>query len=291
MKGLIITNPYDYSLANRRKVGRMVSEFENLKVSTEVVANDKFLAYLDNGKAKADVRADFALYFDKDRYVAQLLEMCGIRVFNSSQALAVCDDKMQTHIALANCGIPMPTTLAGTLCYNPRGKLQYSYLKQAADTLDFPLVVKECYGSYGEQVYLAKTMDELVLITERIKFKPYIFQQFAADSAGKDMRVIVIGGKTVCGMIRQSVNGDFRSNTQLGGKAAACDVPRDIALLCERVSKIIGLDYCGVDILLSSAPMVCEVNSNAMFNAMEQSSGVNVARKYCEHIIRTVNNA
>lgn len=289
MKGLIITNPYDFGLAQRHKVRRMVSELDNLGVFGDLVTNDRFLTYIDNGEIKADLKVDFALYLDKDKYVAQMLEMCGIRVFNSARATATCDDKMLTHIALANSGIPMPKTLSGALCYNPQGKVSWQYLHQAVEMLGLPLVVKECYGSYGEQVYLAHTMDELREIVERIKMKPYILQQFVADSAGRDMRVIVIGGKVICGMLRQSET-DFRSNAHLGGKATACDVPQDIAAMCERASKIIGLDYCGVDVLLSDTPMICEVNSNAMFNAMEQATNVNVARKYCEHIVRTVKN-
>lgn len=290
MKGLIITNPYDFGLAQRHKVRRMVSELDNLGVFGELVTNDRFLTYIDNGEVKADFKkVDFALYLDKDKYVAQMLEARGIRVFNSAAATATCDDKMLTHIALADSGIPMPKTLSGALCYNPQGKVSWQYLNQAIDMLGLPLIVKECYGSYGEQVYLARTMEELREIVERIKLKPYIFQQYVAQSAGRDMRVIVIGGKVICGMLRESAT-DFRSNAHLGGKATACDVPRDIASMCERAAKIIGLDYCGIDVLLSDTPQICEVNSNAMFNAMEQATNINVARKYCEHIVRTVNN-
>lgn len=289
MKGIIITNSYDFGLAQRRKTRRMISELDNLGVFVDVVTNDNFLAYIDNGDVKCDLKVDFALYFDKDKYVAQMLEKRGLRVFNSAQATAVCDDKMLTHIALADCGIPMPVTMSGSLCYNKDGKPSREYLGKALDTLGLPLVIKECYGSYGEQVYLARTADELTAIVERIKMKPYLFQQFVERSAGRDMRVIVIGGKVVCGAIRQSQT-DFRSNAHLGGKATACDVPTDIAAMCERAAKIIGLDYCGIDVLLGDTPLICEVNSNAMFNAMEQATNINVARKYSEHIVRTIKN-
>lgn len=289
MKGLIITNPYDFGLAQRHKTRRMESELYNLGVFTEVVTNDCFLAYIDNGEVKSNLKVDFALYFDKDKYIAEMLEKQGIRVFNTARATAICDDKMLTHLALANCGIPMPKTLSGALCYNSDGKPSRKYLQKAAEMLGLPVVVKECYGSYGEQVYLARTMDELTALVERIKMKPYVFQQFVEQSAGRDMRVIVIGGKTVCGMLRQSQT-DFRSNAHLGGTATACDVPADVAAMCERAAKIIGLDYCGIDVLLADTPLICEVNSNAMFNAMEQATNVNVARKYSEHIVRTIKN-
>ena len=289
MKGLIITNPYDFNLSQRHKTRRMASELDNLGVFVDVVSNDKFLAYIENGEVKSDLKIDFALYFDKDKYVAEMLEMRGIRVFNSARATAICDDKMLTHITLANSGIPMPTTLSGSLCYNSQGKVDYNHLKKAADILGLPLVVKECYGSYGEQVYLARTMEELIQIVERIKLKPYLFQQYVAASHGRDMRVIVIGGKVICAMLRTSQT-DFRSNAKLGGKCEPCEVPSDVAAMCERAAKIIGLDYCGIDVLLSDKPQICEVNSNAMFNAMEQATNINVARKYSEHIVRVIKN-
>ena len=74
MKGLIITNPFDVNMSQRHKTRRMASELDNLGVFVDVVANDNFLAYIDNGEVTSDLKADFALYFDKDKYVAEMWE-------------------------------------------------------------------------------------------------------------------------------------------------------------------------------------------------------------------------
>lgn len=287
MKGIIITNPFDGCSTQLYKVKRMSEEFAKLDVNAEVVSNDQFVTYINDGDIVCNTDADFVLYFDKDKYIARMLEKSGVRVFNTSRATEICDDKMLTHITLANAGIPMPTTMSGALCYARNGEIKRDYLQSAVDKLDFPIVIKECYGSYGEQVYLANSFAELSNIVEKIKYKPYLFQRFVKESSGRDMRVIVIGGKVACGMIRTSIS-DFRSNVQHGGAANSCDVPDNIAKLCVKTAEIIGLDYCGIDVLLSDVPQICEVNSNAMFTAMEQTTGVNVARLYAEHIVRTV---
>lgn len=287
MKGTIIINPFDSSAVQQHKVKRMTEEFSRLNADITVVSNDRFLTYVDQGEIVSSADADFALYFDKDKYVARMLEARGIRTFNTARATEICDDKMLTHIALANCGINMPTTLSGALCYVKDGEIDGGYLRFVADRLGFPLVVKECYGSFGEQVYLVKDLNQLRTTVNAIKSKPYLFQKFIGESAGRDMRVIVIGGKVACGMLRQSAV-DFRSNVQHGGQATAVRVPDDIAGLCEKVARIIGLDYCGIDVLLGGAPAICEVNSNAMFAAMERTTGVNVARLYAEHIVDCV---
>lgn len=287
MKGVILTNPYDAYPAQKNKVLRMSDEFHRLGVDVAVIANDRFVSYVANGEVKLNWDADFVLYFDKDRYTAELLEKCGVRVFNSSAATAICDDKMLTHVTLANCGIPMPTTLSGALCYNPQGELSDEYLQKAVDILGLPVVVKECYGSYGEQVYLAQSLVQLKGKLDEIKTKAYLLQQFEQDSSGRDMRVIVIGGKVVCGMLRENKL-DFRSNVAQGGKAIATEVPLAVAEMCEKAARVIGLDYCGVDVLLGKQPKLCEVNSNAMFEGMEKATGLNVAKLYAEHIVNCV---
>lgn len=287
MKGIIITNPYDVNPTQLRKASRMVDEFTRLGVEVDVIPNDVFVCSVANGNAVCNLDTDFALFFDKDKYTSELLEKCGIRVFNSANATAICDDKMLTHITLCNNGIPMPDTLPGALCYNVDGVVSKEYLNRAIDVLGLPIVVKQCHGSFGEQVYLANTYGELEQIVNSIKMSAYLLQRFEQESCGKDMRVIVIGGKVFCGMLRESLT-DFRSNVAHGGRATAVDVPKDIAELCEKTAHVIGLDYCGIDVLLCPNPKICEVNSNAMFTAMEQVTGLNVAQAYAKHIIDCV---
>ena len=287
LKGVILTNPYDDNPAQLRKTARMTEELTALGVDVEVKKNDQFVASLVEGNAECWIDADFVLYFDKDRYVAELLEKCGVRVFNSASATAICDDKMLTHVILCNNGIPMPNTLPGALCYNEKGEISDDYVQGAIDRLGLPMVVKQCYGSFGEQVHLANSFDELKQIIKKVKMSAYLLQQYEFQSSGRDLRVIVIGGKVVCGMLRENLD-DFRSNVAHGGTAKAVNVPHDVEKLCQKAASLIGLDFCGVDVLLSDVPKICEVNSNAMFEAMEKATGVNVARLYAEHIVKSV---
>lgn len=285
MKCIIVVNAYIRNKSQLAQAQRIAEELTLLGADCKIIKNIN-LAEIQLGKILA-VKADLCVFLDKDKATARLLEKSGVKLYNCAEAMEICDDKMLTHIALANCGINMPTTLSGALCYVQDGEIDGGYLRFVADRLGFPLVVKECYGSFGEQVYLVKDLNQLRTTVNAIKSKPYLFQKFIGESAGRDMRVIVIGGKVACGMLRQSAV-DFRSNVQHGGQAAAVRVPDDIAGLCEKVARIIGLDYCGIDVLLGGAPAICEVNSNAMFAAMERTTGVNVARLYAEHIVDCV---
>lgn len=289
MKCLIVINAFDKGASQQRKLARITDELRAAGVEYEVVSNDRLLAVITDGAVDSRVKADFCFYLDKDKYVAQLLEKHGLRLFNSAEAMAICDDKMQTHIRLVGSGVPMPDTISAPLCYTPSANVSREFLRSVTAKLGLPLIVKQCYGSFGEQVYLAKTDDELASIVDRIKGSAYLFQRYVAESRGDDMRVIVIGGRAVCAMRRTNPN-DFRSNVELGGIASPVALTAEIANICELAARTIGLDYCGVDVLLSdNGAIVCEVNSNAMFNAMEQVTGLNIAKMYVEYAINAVN--
>ena len=87
------------------------------------------------------------------------------------------------------------------------------------------MVVKTSYGSFGKGVYLVHGMSELQAISEKLLYVPHLYQQFAEGCKGQDIRIIVIGGKAVGGIMRQAEQGEFRSNVELGGKAVKIEPP------------------------------------------------------------------
>lgn len=282
-----MVNPYDDYPIHKRKAARFAEEFGKLGVEVQTVPNNGLAAFVQNGRVQCTLQTDFVLYLDKERILARLLEKAGLRLFNSAAATEICDDKLLTHALLADSGIPMPDTIAGPLCYNPSAPVDEQHIERAIALLGLPMVVKECHGSFGQQVYLCRTRQQLRAKLEQIKCKPYLLQHFEAQSAGRDMRVIVIGGQVFCAMLRSN-EADFRANAALSAKCTPTEVPQHIADICRSAASIIGLDYCGVDILLGEEPKLCEVNSNASFEAVEQCTGKNVAEAYARHIVQTV---
>ena len=286
-KGLILINAYMKSEAQFSQAERMKEELETLGVHMDVKRNDGFFARVLGGKLDCETLGeyDFCLYLDKDKYVSQMLEKAGLRLFNRHDGIRICDDKMQTHITLSGKNIPMPDTLPGLLCYEPTAKISLSTVEKVEDELGYPLIVKECFGSLGKGVYLAEDREELLGIMKRLQGKPHLFQKALQSSFGRDVRVIVIGGKVRAAMLRQSSE-DFRSNIELGGEGTAYEPSFEMRALCEKVANELGLDYCGIDVLFgkNGRPTICEVNSNAFFGGIEAATGVNVAKEYAEHI-------
>lgn len=287
MKALIVINSYVKLESQLSQASRFKEELELKNVKVDTIKSIDALTYINSDRLETKLpKYDFVIYLDKDKYVIKMLEKLGYKVFNCSKALIDCDDKMLTHIELSNNGINMPKSIPASLCYTNGSKIDSDYLDYLINTLGLPMVVKESYGSLGKEVYLVKTKKELEELSNKLIYKPHLYQEFIQESSGRDIRVIVIGGKVIASMERKSEK-DFRSNIGLGGKGSKFELSKDCCMLCEKVSKVLNLDYCGIDLLVGkdNKALVCEVNSNAFFNEVEKISGVNVAKVYIEYIL------
>ena len=229
---------------------------------------------------------DYALFWDKDVRLARALEGMGVRLYNTAAAVAVCDDKAATHLELARRGVPMPRTLVAPMTYVNMDAQGDAFLRRGAETLGFPLVVKECFGSLGGQVYLARDRGQLCRLADTMGPKPFLLQQFVAASAGEDKRLYVVGGRVAAAMRRRSEM-DFRANIGNGGHGEACPPTAEEERLALECAAILGAEIAGVDLLQSeTGPLVCEVNSNAHFAALTACTGVDVAGLIADYVLQ-----
>ena len=283
MKYLIVVNAYIKNKSQLNQAERIQEELRKYGAACEIAKNIN-LAAIVGGNAVCE-KVDYCIFLDKDKAAARLLEKSGVKLINCAEAIEVCDDKMLTHIALANCGIQMPDSIYASLCYYADAEISEVFLNGVAQKLNFPLVAKICYGSLGAGVFLIKDTQELKKFEEQNKLVPHFYQKFIGRG-GEDIRVIVIGGKFVCAMKRRNEN-DFRSNVELGGHGEKYVADEELKALCEKTAEILKLDYCGIDVLTdeNGKRYICEVNSNAFFAEAEKVCGVNIAQKYAELIL------
>ena len=285
-KCIILINAYA-DKRGTRQTKRLAEELALFGITSEVRTNDRFPLRVKDGKVElSGFDCDFCIYLDKDKYIAAMLEKKGVKLFNRADAIEICDDKMLTHIALSNSGVPMPETIPGLLCYDQSAVIPDEVIDKI-ESLAYPIVVKQSYGSIGKGVFKADNRKELKELCEKVKLTPHLFQKFIAQSSGKDMRVIVIGGKAI-GAIKRVSDVDFRSNIGLGAHAEKSALPDNVKEISERAAKLLNLDYCGIDFTVGDNPLLLEVNSNAYFDAFEAASGINVARLYAQYIVSKV---
>lgn len=289
MNGIIFINPFGVPKESVYQAERLQEEFLKFNVQATIDYHGYLKNSILHGNISNDLNCDFAIYLDKDKYLSACLEKKGVRIFNKHSAIRVCDDKGATYIALSDSGIKMPDTIFAPVCYDKSLQLDIGDLREIGEKLGFPLIIKESYGSMGKGVYKADNESELIEIAERLKNTAHLYQRYIGNRVGVDVRMIVIGGKFVCSMIREN-KADFRSNVALGGKGTMYKPSDKFISVAEKCAEILGLDYCGVDLLFGEddTPYVCEVNSNAFIGEIERVTGVNVARKYAEYVIKTI---
>ena len=291
-KGWVIYNGFLSWEKNREPALQLCESASRLGEDLTAVRNCDVRYTLDgNGVTLIGDRPDYVIFWDKDIRLAKALESAGIRVFNSSDAIEACDDKSLTGIILAKHGIRTPKTIIAPKTYASCGFCDKTFIHEAVSILGLPVVVKECRGSFGFQVHLFDTEDEICAFADGCGDTPFLLQEFIRSSSGRDIRINMVGHTAVASMYRHSANGDFRANVTNGGLMEyhhPNDREVDIAVSC---MDALGLDFAGIDILFGEdGPIVCEVNSNAHMKNILMCTGINVADHIIRYIVSVIDN-
>ena len=288
MQGLLVTNAFLRSAKFDELYAYLSDAAKDLGITLHHVTNAEIATAVYTQNFPAEF-FDFVLFWDKDVLLAEALEGLGLFVFNSAKSILWCDDKSLTFRKLQTAGLPMPITIPAPKTFPGVGYPDLMFLQKIKEILGFPIVVKECFGSFGQQVYLCRTAEELEKLVIEKAGTPLLFQQAIQESYGRDIRVNIVGGQVIASILRESKNGDFRSNITLGGSMQNYTAAGEEARIALQAVKALALDFAGVDILFGrNGPLVCEVNSNAHFKTTLQATGVNMAEHIMRHIAESV---
>ena len=130
--------------------------------------------------------------------------------------------------------------------------------------------------------------EEVLAVMKQSDSVEFLFQEMIENSTGRDVRLQVVGDEVVASMYRYSEN-DFRANITAGGKMKDYTPSKEECELAVKASHAVGTSFAGVDLLFGKdGPIVCEVNSNAHFKNIQTCTGVAVADKIVEWIIKDV---
>lgn len=213
--------------------------------------------------------------------VVNQFDMMGVPVLNNSVPIQRSRDKLRCLQLLARFGIDMPRTVM---------MRERSDIDLAVEQVGgLPAIVKLLQGTQGVGVMIAHSLQELesILDTMWTLEQDILLQEFVAESRGRDVRALVVGGRVVGAMRRRAkVKGEFRSNLHRGGRGESFDLPpayRDEAV---RAARVIGLEVAGVDMLESkSGPRIIEVNSSPGLEGLEKATGKDVAGEIIRHAV------
>ena len=204
--------------------------------------------------------------------VVRQFEMMNTYCLNESVAITRSRDKLRALQLLSRKGIGMPVT---------------GFANSPGDTDDLlrlvggsPVVIKLLEGTQGVGVVLAETSKAAESVIEAFRGLDanFMVQEFIKEAGGADLRCMVVGEKVVAAMKRQGKEGEFRSNLHRGGTAELIKLTPEERSTAVRASKIMGLNFSGVDLLRSNhGPVVMEVNSSPGLEGIEAATDKDVA--------------
>jgi RimK family alpha-L-glutamate ligase len=187
------------------------------------------------------------------------LEAVGVRVLNRSFTLRAAHDKLITARVLVEAGLPHPRT-------------EHIWPGGPLPELELPAVVKPRFGSWGRDVLLCRTLKELSRSLDRVRQRPWYgatgaLVQELVPPAGRDLRIVVAGGRVVGAINRVAAPGEWRTNIALGATRVPVDPPGDACRLALAAARAVKGDLVGIDLLpVDEGWVVLEVNGAVDFS-------------------------
>ena len=217
--------------------------------------------------------------------VLRQLEMANPKTFFVNRSIAInrSRDKLRSTQLLARAGVAIPKTVFS------RNETDIDVLLDEIGGT--PAIIKLARGTHGNGVVLAETKKAAKSVLQAFYLQNedgtnILVQEFIKESAGTDIRALVVGSQVVASMKRQSLDDDFRSNLHKGGEGTVIKLTDEERKMCVKPAKAMGLMVAGVDFMRSErGALVLEVNCSPGFG-IEKVTGRDVAGKIIEYVER-----
>ena len=164
-----------------------------------------------------------------------------MRVLNPAGALLAAHDKLVTASVLEGASLPHPrTSFVSSLVAPP--------------AVAGPVVVKPRFGSWGRAVFRCDDAVALERLLSRLASERWFavhgaLVQELIEPAGRDLRLVVAGGRVVGAISRVAAAGEWRTNVSLGATRRPVSPPCETVELALAAADAVRADLVGVDLL------------------------------------------
>jgi ribosomal protein S6--L-glutamate ligase len=241
--------------------------------------------HTDGGKAER-ISADAAVMrsigiirdyeqFSHRLWLAQAMELNGMRISNKISSWLSASDKLGTLIILSRHRIPVPDTTSSENFFHG-----YAAVRKYTDT-----VIKPLRSGKGIGVFRINDPDAAMHIFSYFTnlSKPIYVQRFLEKKGSGDFRVVVVGGKVIGAEFRKAKG--WKSNVAQGAEPRKARINAEISELAIKATEALKLDYAGIDIAdTKDGYYVLEANPTISWSGFRKVTGVNPA----SHIIKNL---
>lgn len=186
-------------------------------------------------------------------------------MYTNSNLMPVSLGKSIEMRKLSEAGIKIPRTVFG-------GEL---------NKLPFPFIVKSTSGQKAREVWLVNNQEELDKLKKEkfVKGKHYFTQELIANA--NRIRALVVGDKVIGAIKRQ---GKWNKDHT---KITLDPIPNEVKELALNSAKAVGLNICGVDIIINSVTnemYIIEANAAPAWKLINKYCGVSVEDEIVKYI-------
>jgi ribosomal protein S6--L-glutamate ligase len=202
--------------------------------------------------------------------------------YNKPETLLALGDKKTHYAMLGKLGIKIPNTVL----FPSRNK---KMLTQDVKRLGgFPIIIKMNDTSHGEGLELIKTMAQLIKTMKKLdKNEEEYFLQEYIKSANKHARLVVIGHRTVGGIMYTAQKGSIISNSGTNIIVSAKKFSKKIENLSKKSVRTSGLEFGGVDVTFGKeGNFVLEVNFPCYFPRSQDETGIDIAGMMVDYLLK-----
>lgn len=211
--------------------------------------------------------------------ILHILKMQGTYIYNDAKAIERTVDKGMTSFLLKQHGIATPATWICEARQDAHELIQSQLAHHAA------VVIKPLFGSQGQGVRLIQQADAYPLPRDMFVDGVYYLQQkIETGSNNYDYRVFVINHQAVATMQRSGEG--WLHNVARGAQCKWVE-DEEIATLAEEASKVLDIDYCGVDIIRDADGKlwVLELNSIPAWRGLQSVCSENIAQLLVDDLL------
>ncbi len=217
-------------------------------------------------------------YDDFDLVVTKHHEGLGMKITNPVEALKTFRSKDLQSLFFNEYDLPsIPTILY-------RGEMTEN-LEEAISRLggkDQKYILKMNRGNQGIGVNFLESKKSLQSVLETfhaMKDQRFLIQPFIPHK--KEWRIFIVKGEVIACIEKTIAKEDFRGNAKRSSGKILKKLPTQLEKIANSAFLASGLDYAGIDLLLSDKGeiLLLEVNPIPGFEQAEELSGKNIARE------------
>lgn len=216
-------------------------------------------------------------YDDFDLVVTHHHEVHGMKVTNPTERLKLFRSKDLQSLFFTQNDLPSIKTLLYRGDMNSNIAAEISKLSK-----DHKFILKMNRGNQGIGVNFLegeKSLHSILETFNAMKDQRFLIQPYIAHK--KEWRLFLIKGEIIACIEKTLAKDDFRGNAKRSNGKILKKIPTDLQALAINAFNYSGLDYAGIDILLTDKGemLILEINPIPGFEQAEELSGKNIARE------------